>query len=45
MVAEDGYVSFSDSAAKYFNLLCFLELGLYVAASSEHGDFWFFWVE
>jgi len=44
VVAEDWYVSFSDLASEYFDLGCFFEWGLYVAASGEYCDLWVLFV-
>jgi len=44
-MTEDGYVSFSNLASEYFDLGCFFEWSLYVAASCEYFDFWVLFVK
>jgi len=36
VVTNDWYVSFSDLTSEYFDLSCFPEWSLYVAAPGEH---------
>jgi len=45
VVAEDGYVSFLNLAAEYFDFCGFFEWGLYVIASSEYRYFWSLFVK